>query len=305
MNVASARFTRLALPCAALLAAGLTARAKAEEYVKSYSVTERPDVRVRIADGNVRVITSDAPQVEFRVKYDGYTLDKNLIIESRQEGNQVTFTTKMKYGITIGISNKKVSTEIRMPRTADLQLDTGDGAVEIASLSGNLTLSSGDGRLKVSQLSGNLDIRTGDGGISADTLKGDVRLRTGDGTIEALNLDGNCTVSSGDGMVRLAGRFDALDVKSGDGGVVARVAPGSAMSSSWTIRTGDGPVEVVLPRDFKANLDAATNDGHISLGIPVAIEGQVTPSKVRGKMNGGGPSLFIQTGDGSIRLNGT
>jgi hypothetical protein len=60
---------------------------------------------------------------------------------------------------------------------------------------------------------------------------------------------------------------------------------------------------MVLPADFQADIDATTGDGHISLGIPVTVEGTFSKSALHGKMNGGGQSLTIHTGDGSIRLS--
>jgi hypothetical protein len=75
------------------------------------------------------------------------------------------------------------------------------------------------------------------------------------------------------------------------------------MAASWNIRTGDGSVDLVLPPDFQANIDASTNDGRISLGIPVTVEGTFSKSQIHGKMNGGGQPLTIRTGDGSIRLS--
>jgi len=127
-------------------------------------------------------------------------------------------------------------------------------------------------------------------------------LRTGDGGIEARDLDGKVEADSGDGHIRLTGRFEALNVKTGDGSVNTQVLPGSRMSSSWTLRTGDGSVDIALPADFQADINATTGDGHISLGVPVTVEGTFSRSEVRGKMNGGGQTLTIHTGDGSIRL---
>ena len=74
------------------------------------------------------------------------------------------------------------------------------------------------------------------------------------------------------------------------------------MSGSWTIHTGDGSVDLTLPDGFQANLDAHTNDGRISLGFPVTVDGIISKSEVRGKINGGGGALTVRTGDGSIRL---
>jgi len=81
------------------------------------------------------------------------------------------------------------------------------------------------------------------------------------------------------------------------------VLPGSKMSSSWSIRTGDGSVDLSLPADFQVNIDASTGDGHISVGLPVTVEGTFSNSQLHGKMNGGGQPLTIHTGDGSIRLS--
>jgi DUF4097 and DUF4098 domain-containing protein YvlB len=116
-------------------------------------------------------------------------------------------------------------------------------------------------------------------------------------------LDGKLDADSGDGHVRIAGRFDALNVKTSDGSVDTRVLPGSKMATSWNIRTGDGSVDLSLPGDFQANIDASTGDGHISVGLPVTVEGTFSNSQLHGKMNGGGQSLTVHTGDGSIRLS--
>jgi hypothetical protein len=262
---------------------------------------------VHTDDSRVQVITSDTPQVEFRVTYEGFgalQLGGKLHIDSQQNGDRVELTARTGPSVTLGFSNGRMSTEVRMPRNADLQLETRDGHVEVASLNGNITVRTTDGAIKASQLSGTIDLQTSDGGITVDTVKGNFKLHTGDGAIRATNLDVRCAVSSTDGSTHLAGRFDSLDIKSGDGSVVARVAAGSKMSSTWNIRTVDGGVDLELPADFQANVDASTQDGHITSGLPIAVQGNLGKSVVRGTLNGGGPSLVIHTGDGSIHLRG-
>jgi DUF4097 and DUF4098 domain-containing protein YvlB len=297
---------RLGIVCAALLTVSAGARrAQAEEVVKSYTVSARAKVRVETNDGSVRVTTSDTKQVEFRVEYHGFELGKNLRVDSRQDGDKVELTARITghWGWSLGRNQRGLHIEVRMPREADLQVETGDGSVEAHSINGNVFVHSGDGSVKANSLNGTIDLHTNDGSIAVDSLKGEIRLRTGDGSIEARDLDGKVEADSGDGHIRLAGRFDALNVKTGDGSVDTRVLPGSKMASSWTIRTGDGSVDLVLPSDFQTNIDASTGDGHISLGIPVTVEGTFSNSQIHGKMNGGGQPLTIHTGDGSIRLS--
>jgi len=299
---------RMGIACAVLVAtATLLPRANAEDVVKSFNVAGRANVRVDTNDGSVRVTASDSKQVEFRVEYQGFELGKNLHVDARQDGDKVELTARITghWGINFnwGHNSRRLHIEVRMPRDADLQVDTGDGSVQAESINGKVNVHTGDGSVKANSLSGNIDLHTSDGSITVDTLKGDIRLRTGDGSIEAHNLDGKVEADSGDGHIRLEGRFEALNVKTGDGSVNAQVLPGSKMATSWSLRTGDGSVDIVLPADFQADINATTGDGHISLGIPVTVEGTFSKSELRGKMNGGGQALTIHTGDGSIRLS--
>ena len=298
--------TRLGLACATILAAAtLVPGARAEEWSKSYTISGRAHVRVDTNDGAVRIATGDSKQVEFRVIYEGYELNKNLHIDSRQDGDSVQVNARVTghWGFSWGRGHRGPRIEVRMPKDADLQIDTGDGSVETQPLRGHVKIHTGDGSVRVQAVDGNVDIDTGDGSITVEGAKGDIRLHTGDGHIEARNLDGRVDANSGDGHIKIDGRLDALNVKTGDGSIDARVEPGSKLSGGWSIRTGDGSVDLVLPADLQANIDASTNDGHISLGIPVTVEGTFSNSQIHGKMNGGGQSLTIHTGDGSIRLS--
>ncbi len=57
-----------------------------------------------------------------------------------------------------------------------------------------------------------------------------------------------------------------------------------------------------LPETFAADVELHTGDGHISLDLPVSVEGELGHNNIHGKLNGGGKMLTIHTGDGSIRL---
>jgi hypothetical protein len=281
----STRHMGLALSAFALLA--LAPSVRAEEWTKTYTVSGRAQVKIFTDDGSVRVSTGDTKQIDVRVQYRGYQLDKDLRIETRQNGDKVEVSarTGSHWGFSWGGHSRTLRVEVHMPKDADLQVDSGDGSVEAEALSGNL------------------DIKTGDGHIAVQGAKGDIRLRTGDGHIEGHDLAGKVDANTGDGHVTLDGRFDSLNIRTGDGSINARAASGSKVATSWNIHTGDGSVDLLLPADLQANIDASTNDGRISLGIPVTVEGTFSNSQIHGKMNGGGQSITIHTGDGSIRLN--
>jgi Putative adhesin len=303
----SRRAICLALPIATLIAAGafVAPSASAEEWNKSYTVSGRAQVRAETNDGAVQIFTGDSKQVEFRVTYNGYELDKNLHIDSHQDGDSVAINARVQghWGFSWGGHNRGLKIEVHMPKDADVQVDTGDGSVTMESLNGRVKIHTGDGSVRADQVAGDVDIDTGDGSITVSGAKGDIRLRTGDGHIEARNLDGKVDAYSGDGHITLEGRLDGLNVKTGDGSIDARIRPGSKIDSGWSIRTGDGSVDVTLPGELQANIEASTNDGHITMGIPLTVEGTFSTSQLHGKMNGGGQPIVIHTGDGSIRLS--
>jgi hypothetical protein len=289
---------------AALMAAA--PGAWAEDWNKSFSVNGRASVKVDSNDAGVRITTSDdTKEVQFHVIYEGYTVDRDLRLEAHQDGDRVELSCRVPNGWHFGWgkNSRRVQIEVKMPKAADLQVSTGDGAVETSELNGNVTISTGDGSVKAHGVSGTVDLHTGDGSIAVDGLRGDIKLRTGDGSIEAHGLDGRVVADSGDGHIRLDGRFDGLNIRTGDGSVDARVGNGSKVASGWNIHTGDGSVDIALPGDLQANIDASTGDGHISMGLPVTIEGSFSNSQIHGKMNGGGEPVVIHTSDGSIRVN--
>jgi hypothetical protein len=277
---------RPALIVTALIATGLfAASVHADDYVKTYTVSNRANVHVDTNDGSVNVTTGDSKEVEFRVEYKGYVLDKSLELESSQHGDEVELTARIpaRFFISLGMT-RRLHIEVRMPKDADLQVRTGDGSI------------------KANGISGTIDLHSGDGALSVSSLKGSVRLHTGDGSIEASDLDGKCDASSGDGRIRLSGRFDVLSAKSGDGSVTIDALHGSKLDSSWSVTSGDGGIEMAVPADLPANIEASSGDGRVTTDIPITIEGVMSKSKVHGKINGGGSTLTIHTGDGSIHL---
>ena len=295
-----------AIAAAALLVVAAPAVRADETPNKSFTVSGHPTVHVETNDGHIHVATvQDAKTVDFHVEYQGYQLDKNLHIESHQNGDRIEIVARITghWGFSWGGNWKRLRIEVRMPKDGNLEVQSGDGGIQAESLNGSLNVRTGDGAVRAEAVNGDVDIYTGDGSITLEGAKGQINLHTGDGHIEARQLDGRVDATSGDGHIRLEGRFDALAVKTGDGGISAHANPGSKVAASWNIRTGDGSVDISLPSDLQADIDASTRDGHISLGIPVTVEGNFSRSEVRGKMNGGGQPVTIHTGDGSIRLS--
>ncbi len=264
----------------------LVAPVLADEWTHQYAVKGVPDVHVKTDDGTVRVAVGAGSQVGARVTTAGWRIapDEVTVTES-QTGDRVDIAVKLpQHHFGFGLGHRSVEIALQVPKQTNLEVQTGDGSIDVEPVSGRLSLSSGDGS------------------ISAKGLAGEIRMHTGDGSIRASGLEGRLTADTGDGHMTVQGRFELLDLGTGDGGIEAEVAPGSKVAAPWSLHSGDGSITLRLPEDLGAAVEASTGDGHISLDKPLTVTGDVRSDHLRGNLGAGGAPLKIHTGDGSIRL---
>lgn len=260
--------------------------AHADDWKKTYQVTGRASVYVSTGDGDVTVTGGDQKQIDAEVISNGYKIGPNdvQIVES-QNGDHVSIEVKfphMSWHMFSG--NRSLRVNIRVPREVDVDARTGDGNIEAANLMGKLQFDSGDGN------------------VNANNIHGEIRMHTGDGRIEGRGFDGSLDANTGDGSMRIEGRFDSLDLKTGDGSIDAQVGAGSKVANSWNVHSGDGSITLRLPGDLNANLEAHTGDGNVNMDYPIMMSGTLSRGSVHGKLNAGGGTFSVSSGDGSIHI---
>jgi hypothetical protein len=250
-----------------LVFAALCSTAFAAEWSKRFDLSGRPEVRVDADDASVTLRPGPGNSLEARLTTEGWSIGpEGIRVDARQNGNRIEIILKEPHRDWGFLSHRWAKLELTVPR--DLRAD----------------------------------IHTGDGSIHANTLAGQFKFVTGDGSVEAEGVDGDLRAQTGDGSIRVRGRFDQLEVQTGDGSVNVTIASGSKMAGPWRIHTGDGSVRVQVPADLAANVDAHTGDGglHISVPLDNSTRGE---NWVRGRLNTGGATLRVETGDGSIHLD--
>jgi DUF4097 and DUF4098 domain-containing protein YvlB len=179
---------------------------------KVFTVSGSPRVNITTFDGQVTVRGWDKAEVSYNATKhaeDDESL-RQISIRGEQQGQTifVNATNPNQF-------NGSVSLEVFVPRQSSVHVSSGDGAVSLDGVSGEITLRSGDGAIEVANSTGQLQVNTGDGTIQISKFDGQVDARTGDG---AIALDGN---------------FNALSARTGDGEISLKVPAGS----SFTIET--------------------------------------------------------------------
>lgn len=251
------------------LCLALAPAARADQWSKTFTVTGKPELQVETSDASITVDTWDRNTIEATVTTEHYKIGEGGIkVYDHQIGDSVELEVRFPHEfVGFGFGSRRVAIQVHMPRQGQVTLHTGDGFIRLSDLKGQAELQSGDGQQEIQGMDGMLRSHTGDGHITA------------------------------------AGRFDGLELTTGDGRIEVRALPGSTASSLWNLHTGDGSVSLALPDNFAADLNLHTGDGHITLDLPLSLEGKIGENNIRGKLNGGGNPVRIQTGDGSIRVS--
>ena len=264
------RKTRLPLFFAVIASTTFPAFAHADDWSKTYDLTAKPELRVEAHDANVRVETWDQNKIEAHVTTHGWHIGNGgLDIVEHQQGNAVEIELRQPHRahFSIGIETRRTELEIHMPRTAKINVHTGDGDVSVKGVEGELVFATGDGRLELE------------------------------------DVDGTLRAHTSDGSVHVSGRFDVLELRTSDGRVEVEARPGSQLREAWDVRSSDGSVSLRIPGDLAADLELHTSDGRITTNIPIVVEGSFGRHDIHGKMNGGGNRLTVHTSEGSVTLD--
>ena len=158
--------------------------------------------------------------------------------------------------------NVSISYELTVPANTRINSQTGSGSQSIGSVDGPVRAQTGSGSIRIERTGGSLQAQTGSGDIQADSVGGEVHAQTGSGSID----------------VRQVAKADV------------------------TMQTGSGSVTLTLPSDAGYTLDAQTGSGSISTAQPLTIQGRMGRHHVTGTVRGGGQSVRVRTGSGSIDI---
>jgi len=243
--------------------------ARADEWSHTYPVSGKPEVAVNTDDGDVEVTVGSSQQVDVRVITRGWTIQRDVQVTANSSGNHVEIKVRKTSHVCFGMCFQSIRVEVRVPREADL------------------------------------DIHTDDGNVRAESVKGNLQLETGDGNLTLRDVEGSLHAETGDGNVDVSGRFSALNLHTGDGNIEAEVSATAAAQAQggWLLRTGDGHVHLKLPSDLGADLDAHSGDGDVHVDFEAIDLDKDKDNSFRGKLNGGGISIQVRSGDGDIRVS--
>jgi len=320
------------LPLAALvlLAAPAWAEKATGEFERTLTVTGPVDLDVQTGSGHVIVRPGSAGRVRvvgrIEARDDKWWGGDRLSAEEKvrrieanppieQSGNTIRIGRLEDKDLQRNVS---IHYELEVPAETALKAHTGSGHQEINGIRGPVRSSSGSGHLEIFDIGGAVDADTGSGHIELSRIKGIVTAETGSGHITADGVPGPFSASTGSGSVTANLSVPgSVEITTGSGGVEVDGARGSVRISTgsgsirvdgeptegWKLNTGSGSINVRVPSSSAFELAARSHSGTVRTSHPVTVQGTVKRNELRGPVRGGGPTLQLETGSGSITID--
>jgi DUF4097 and DUF4098 domain-containing protein YvlB len=273
----------LLLAVAALALATVPALASEATFERTLSVNGRVELSVATGSGNIHLTRGAGNQVHIfgKVKSSWGASDEQVREIAahppiEQTGNIVRIGARHE-----NLRNISIDYEIQAPENVFLDAASGSGDITVDGVGENAKISTGSGNIHATGLHNGFTANTGSGNIYAEQAGvGDVKAQTGSGSVELRNLHGGLRAGTGSGDIKVGG----------------------TPSSDWKLETGSGSVEL-WPGSAGITLDASTGSGSVHSDRDVVTHGESNRHHVSGTLNGGGPTVRIETGSGSIRIH--
>jgi Putative adhesin len=187
--------------------------------------------------------------------------------------------------VTIGrhtnYRNVSIDYDITTPKGTNLEANSGSGDLHLMNIGGSLKANTGSGTIEASGITGRVVLGTGSGDIRAEMHSApDVKAETGSGSIKLDGVTGGLYAETGSGDIEIGGQ------------------PGT----NWKLETGSGSVTLNTGGRAKFSLDATTGSGSVHSDPPITTHGSLEKHHVTGDINGGGPTVRVETGSGDVRI---
>ena len=252
-------------------------------FDRTLTVSDKVELSVSTGSGYIHLIHGSANQVKIhgQVKSHGGGNEERVHeIASNppivQTGNIVRIG-----GHNENLRNISIDYEIEAPADTMLSASTGSGNISDEGVGEGAKLETGSGSVTAIGLHGGIKAETGSGNINIEqTGEGDMKAETGSGSIDLKEVHGGLTAETGSGEIRVKGR----------------------PTKDWKLETGSGTIEF-WAGDAPVTIDASTGSGGIHSDREMIIQGTMNNHHMTGKLNGGGPTVRMESGSGGIQIH--
>jgi len=246
----------------------MTTFVQAKTINKSFDVQQGDQLALEADIGSIDINTHNKNTVLVNIEIDGQNQD-SVKVNFNHTADKVFINSELKSkrkglisGLFGGNYNAKVTYNITVPESFNVNIDTSGGSINIEDLTGKINAHTSGGSITLEEITGAVDIETSGGSITLNDILGAINAHTSGGSIK----------------VKL---------------------PNGPISDS-DIRTSGGTITAYLAKDIALDIIAKTNGGRVSSEFNV--NGISSKQSIKGSINGGGAKMILKTSGGNVHI---
>jgi len=283
-----------------------------ESIEKSFSVAPGGWLNLKTDKGSIEIKTAPQPRVDIMVDLRADVssdqkareiLDKFVVDIAQSERDvriDATFESDSSVMWDRDRKRLKVRFVIAVPRQYNLNLKTSGGSIEVADLEGEVDSRTSGGSLRFGNIVGSLNAETSGGSIRLRGCTGPTDVHTSGGSIRIEKAAGPVNAKTSGGSIHVDEVMGTIDARTSGGSIEAFIS--QQPTATCNLETSGGGINIYLADDVGLDVNARTSGGSVSTDFPVTVTGELKRSELHGKINAGGPEIYLRTSGGNIRL---
>lgn len=202
----------------------------------------------------------------------------------------------------------------------DTEAMTSGGEIRVENVQGALVARTAGGDIEVTNVQNSVEAETSGGDVELMQIGGAVRARTAGGDIEGIDIGGAINAETAAGDIEFANVRGGVNARTSVGDIEVQMTMDDFEGNyATTLETTHGDIVLMIPADMPATIDAEVrvegrgyDRNDIYSEFPLSREVHAGPRdglpgalRSMGDINGGGPTMELQTRGGSIRIEKT
>ncbi|MHB1869857.1 MAG: DUF4097 family beta strand repeat-containing protein [Steroidobacteraceae bacterium] len=195
-------------------------------------------------------------------------------------------------------ASHSVQLTVEVPTDYPVEVHTAGGNASVGDLDAGARVTTAGGSARVRNVTGALTVSSAGGSVEVSGLKGPAHLQASGGSIRVSDATGDLDLTSSGGAIFLNAVQGKVQAHSAGGSIRAQMLSNLGMHLS----SAGGDINLLLPRDTHATIDAAASGGHVSCAFPASSTEVSAASRFRGTIGGGGAPIVLHSAGGDIRV---
>ncbi len=193
----------------------------------------------------------------------------------------------------------EITLTVEVPERVDLDLQTGEGGINVESLTGRMRARAEHGTIFFRQIDGDVEARTGTGDILVSRCTGSVTLRAVQGSVRIGAVGGRASLETVSGDIELQSAHGIVTAVTKAGDIEAGFAE---VTGGAQLETALGNIHARVNPAAAFSLRAVSGWGPVESRLSLEGEGNARGSRLSGLHNGGGPLLELKAGGGRVSI---